>query len=81
MIKLNRGLLPAYSVNTSPGHVVHLPNVDHAHNITVCDNPEWKRPRRLPRNSWLGYVSQSCRDGLEMDRGGAWELAHGDIRQ
>ncbi len=46
--------------------------------LSVRDNPEWRRPKGQPRNSWLGKIDRSCRDRLEMDRAAAWEFARGD---
>ncbi len=61
------------------GHVPRLPDVDPAHRfLSLRDNPEWRRPRRRPRNSWLGKIDRSCRDRLGTDRAAAWELARGD---
>ena len=61
------------------GHVARLPDVDPAHRVlSVGDNPEWRRPRGRPRNSWLGKVDRSCREMLGMGRGLAWGLARRD---
>ncbi len=61
------------------GHVARLPDVDPAHMVlSVRDNPEWRRPREQPRNSWLGKIDRPCRDRLGMDRVAAWEFARGD---
>ncbi len=61
------------------GHVARLPDVDPAHRVlSVKDNPALNRPRRRPRNSWLGKVDRSCRELLEMGRMVAWGLARRD---
>ncbi len=60
-------------------HVARLPDVDPAHRVlSVRDNPEWRRRRGRPRNSWLGKVDRLCRDRLGIDRAAAWEFARGD---
>ncbi len=59
------------------GHVARLPDIDPAHRVfSIRDNPEWRRPRGRPRNSWLGKLGQnrSCQDRLGMDRAAAWEF-------
>ncbi len=61
------------------GHVARLPDVDPAHRVlSVRDNPEWRRLRERPRNSWLGKNDRSCWDRLGMDRAAAWEFARGN---
>ncbi len=61
------------------GHVARLSDVDNAHRVlSVRDNPEWRRSRGRPRNSWLGKIDRSCRDRLGKDRTAAWEFARGD---
>ncbi len=58
------------------GHVARFPEADPAHQVVSArDNPEWRRPRGRPRNSWLEQVDRSCREMLGMGRGPAWRLA------
>ncbi len=58
------------------GHVARYPEADPAHRVvSVRDNPEWRRPRGPPRNSWLEQVDRSCREILGMGRWPAWRLA------
>ncbi len=59
-------------------HVARLPDVDPAHRVlSVRDNPEWRRSRGRPRNSWLRKIDSSCRDHLGMDRAAVWEFVRG----
>ena len=61
------------------GHVARFPEIDPAHRvISAGDNPEWRRPRGRPRNSWLGKVDRSCREMFGMGRAAAWGLARRD---
>ena len=61
------------------GHVARLPEVDPAHRVlSVRDNPEWRRPRGRPRNSWLGKIDRSCRELFGIGRMTAWGLARRD---
>ena len=63
------------------GHVVRLPEIDPAHQaVSVEDNPEWRRPRGRPRNSWLRQVDESCDKLFGMCRSDAWVLSREDPR-
>ncbi len=58
------------------GHMMRYPEADPAHRVvSVRDNPEWRRPRERPRNSWLEQVNRSCQEILGVRRGPAWRLA------
>ena len=62
------------------GHVARLPEVDPAHRVvSERDNPEWRRPRGRPQNSWLRKVDESC-GLLGIGRVAAWRLARRDPR-
>ncbi len=62
-------------------HVARLSEVDPAHrDVSVRDNPEWRRPRGRPRNSWVEQVDRSCRKVLGLGRGPVWRLARRDPR-
>ncbi len=55
------------------GHGARYPEADPAHQVvSVRDNPEWRRPRGRPRNSWLEQVDRLCQEILGMGRGLAW---------
>lgn len=61
------------------GHVARFPDVDPTHRVlSTRDNPEWRRPRGRPRNSWLRKVDHTCREVFGMGRADAWEFARGD---
>ncbi len=63
------------------GHVVQFPNVDPTYKVvSVQENPEQKRPRGCPRNSWLGKVDRSYQEWLEMKRVTAGGLLRGTDR-
>lgn len=62
------------------GHVACFPDVNFTHRIvSVQGNPEWRRLRGHPHNSWLGQVDRSCQEGLGMERVEAWRLARGGM--
>ena len=62
------------------GNVARLPEVDPAHRVvSERDNPEWRRPRGRPQNSWLRKVDESL-GRLGLGRRAAWGLAGGDPR-
>ena len=58
------------------GHVARLPDVDPAHRVlSVRDNPEWRRPRGRPRDTWLRKVDRFCRETSGRGKAGTWEFA------
>ena len=64
------------------GHVARFPEVDPAYRVaSVRDNPEWRRPRGRPRNSWLEQVDRSCWKLFGMGRVTARGLARRNRRE
>ena len=63
------------------GHVTRYPEADSAHRVvSVRNNPEWRRPRGRPQNSWLGQDAVSFQEVLGMGRDSAWRLARATPR-
>ncbi|XP_069983518.1 uncharacterized protein [Penaeus vannamei] len=57
----------------SYGHLPRFLADDPAHqDVSLRDNPAWRRPMGRPRKSWLGQFDQTCREELEMGRELAW---------
>ena len=63
------------------GHVARFSVIDPAHGVISTEiNPNWRRPRGRPRDSWLKKIDLSCRDLVGMNRVLAWRHAREDPR-
>lgn len=65
-MKLNRGVLPAQSVNANTG-CMGLPYFD-PYRIVLLETSLVETTGRPP-NLWLGQVDRSCQMGHELDQG------------